>query len=78
LALSCSPWVILAMWLASRSFSIITRKLSLQPILNIGLFPTHTKLELGVLGVAEKLAKDVVQLWKQNFEKQTNFSFKEF
>jgi hypothetical protein len=66
------------MWLASRSFSIITRKLSLQPILNIGLFPTHTKLELGVLGVAEKLAKDVVQLWKQNFEKQTNFSFKEF
>jgi hypothetical protein len=34
--------------------------LSLQPILNIGLFPTHTELELGMLGVARKLVKDVV------------------
>jgi hypothetical protein len=49
------------------------------------------KLELGVLGVAEKLVKDVVQLQWRNFEifififptgylysKQPNFGFKEF
>jgi hypothetical protein len=39
-----------------------TRKLSLHPILIIELFPIHTELELGVLGVAGKLVKDVVQL----------------
>ena len=44
-----------------------TRKLSLYPILNIELFPTHTELRLDVLGVAGKLVKDVVQLWWQNF-----------
>jgi hypothetical protein len=43
--------------------------LNLQPISNIELFPTHTESELGVLGIAEKLAKDVVHLWRRNFEK---------
>jgi hypothetical protein len=44
---------------ASRS-SKKTRKLTLYPILNIVLFSTHTELELGMLGVARKLAKDIV------------------
>jgi hypothetical protein len=44
--------------------------LNLQPISNIELFPTHTESELGVLGIAEKLAKDVVHLWRRNFEKR--------
>jgi hypothetical protein len=27
----------------------------------------------GMLGIAEKLVKDVVQLWWRNFEKKLNF-----
>jgi hypothetical protein len=50
-----------------------TRKLSLHSILNIELFPTHTESKLGVLGVAGKLVKDIVQLWWRNFEKKSNF-----
>jgi hypothetical protein len=50
-----------------------TRKLSLYPILNIELFPTHTELELGVLGVAGKLVKDVIQLQWRIFFKINNF-----
>ena len=45
------------------------KNLNFQPILNIELFLTHTKPELGVLGIAKKLVKDVVHLWRQNFEK---------
>jgi hypothetical protein len=50
-----------------------TRKLSLHSILNIELFPTHTESKLGVLGVAGKLVKDIVQLWWRNFEKKLKF-----
>jgi hypothetical protein len=50
-----------------------TKKLSLHPILNIELFPTHTKLELDVLGVVGKLVKAIVQLWWWNFEKNLIF-----
>jgi hypothetical protein len=45
--------------ITSRSSSKITRKLNLQPLLNIELFPTHMESELGVLGVAKKLMKGV-------------------
>ena len=68
-----------------------TINLSLHPVSNIELFPTHMELELDVLGVARKLVKDVVQLWWQDFEKnlkllitgcpnskRPNFGFKEF
>jgi hypothetical protein len=54
---------------ACKSSSKITEKLNLQPVSNIELFLTHTESELGVLGIAGKLAKDVVHLWRQNFEK---------
>ena len=36
-----------------------TKKLNSQFILNNGLFMAHIKLELGMLGVAQKLVKDV-------------------
>jgi hypothetical protein len=49
---------------AFRNFPKITRKLSSQPDSNIKLFPTHTKLILSVLGVAGKLVKNVVQLYR--------------
>jgi hypothetical protein len=47
--------------------------LNFQPISNIEIFPTYTELELDVLGVTGNLVKNVVHLWKQNFEK-LNFS----
>jgi hypothetical protein len=40
--------------------------MNLQPISSIGLFMTHTKSELGMLGI---------HLWKQNFEEEKNSSF---
>jgi hypothetical protein len=52
---------------ASRSSSKITRKLNLQFLLNIELFPAH--MELGKLGVFRKLVKDVVHQWRRTFEK---------
>jgi hypothetical protein len=51
-----------------KSSSNIIRKWNLQPISNIQLFPTHIESELGMLGIAEKLVKDIVHLWKRNFE----------
>jgi hypothetical protein len=47
--------------------------LNLQYVSNIKLFPSHTKLALGVLGVARKLVKDVVHLWRWDFEKNIKF-----
>jgi hypothetical protein len=32
---------------------------------------THVELESGMLGIAKKLVKDVIQLWWQNFEKKS-------
>jgi hypothetical protein len=43
--------------------------------LNIELFQIHTELELGMLGVAKKLVKDVVYSWKWSFENNNNFLF---
>jgi hypothetical protein len=60
---------------ASKSSSKITKKLNLQPVSNIELFPTHTESKLGVLGIAEKLAKDVVHLLRRNFEKNNYLFF---
>jgi hypothetical protein len=60
---------------ASKSSSKITKRLNLQPLLNIELFPTHKESELGVLGVARKIMKHVVHLWRRNFEKKYNFFF---
>jgi hypothetical protein len=54
---------------ASKSASKITEKLNLQPVLNIELFLTHTESKLGVLGIAGKLAKNIVHMWRRNFEK---------
>jgi hypothetical protein len=59
---------------ASRSSSKITKKLNLQPILNIELFSTLIESELGVLGIVKKLAKDVVHLWWRKFGKINFFS----
>jgi hypothetical protein len=53
---------------ASRSSSKFIEKLNLQPVSNIELFLTHTKSELDVLGIARKLMKDVIHLWRRNFE----------
>jgi hypothetical protein len=47
---------------AFRTSSKYTRKLNLRPISNIESFPTHMELELGVLGVARKIVRDVVYL----------------
>jgi hypothetical protein len=47
----------LATWL---HVGALQRKLNLKPILEIELFPTHAELELGMLGVTEKLVKGVV------------------
>jgi hypothetical protein len=46
-----------------------TYKLNFQPVSNIELFPIQTELELGVLGIAKKLVKDVVHPWRRDFEK---------
>jgi hypothetical protein len=46
----------------SRSSSKNTRKSNVQPIWNIELFRTHIGLELGMVGVAKKLVKDVVHM----------------
>jgi hypothetical protein len=53
----------------SRSSSKITRKLNLQLVLNIKLFMTPTESESDMLGIVGKLVKDVVHLWRRNFEK---------
>jgi hypothetical protein len=44
------------------SSSKITRKLNLQLVLNIEIFPTPIKMELGVLDVARKLMNYVLHL----------------
>jgi hypothetical protein len=54
---------------ASMSFSNITKKWNFQPILDIELFLIHLELELDMLGIARKLVKNVVYLWRQTFEK---------
>jgi hypothetical protein len=48
---------------ASRSSSKLKRILNLLPVLNIELFPTHTKSKLDLLGVARKLVRDVIHMW---------------
>ena len=60
-------WAMLAMWLLL-GVSKNARKMILQPISNIELSQTHTQLELDMHGVAGKLMKDVVHLWRENFE----------
>jgi hypothetical protein len=57
-----------------RSSSKNARKLNSQPILNIELFPIHMESKLGMLGVAEKLVKDVVPLWRWKSENNKIFS----
>ena len=44
-----------------------------QPILNKNSPWIHTKLEFGVLGVAKKLVKYVVQLFKKKKNKYAQF-----
>jgi hypothetical protein len=61
----------LAMWLLL-GVSKNARKMILQPVSNIELSQTHTQLELDVHGVAGKLMKDVVHLWRENFEGKKN------
>jgi hypothetical protein len=46
----------------SKNSSKITETLNLQSILNIKLFLAQMELELGVLGIAGKLVKNVVHL----------------
>jgi hypothetical protein len=43
--------------------------LNLHLVSNVKLFPTHMDLEFGIRGIAKKLVKDVVYLWRRNFEK---------
>jgi hypothetical protein len=42
------------------SFRSSLEKLNLQLVSNIELFPTHTRVELSVLGIGKKVMKDVV------------------
>jgi hypothetical protein len=51
---------------ASKSSSKNTKKLNLQLVLNIELFLTKM--------LAKKIVKDVVHLWRRNFEKIQIFS----
>ena len=51
----------------SKSSSKNIEKLNFQSILNIELYLAHTKLKLDV--IAGKLVKDVVNLWRWNYEK---------
>jgi hypothetical protein len=53
---------------AFRSSSKNIEKLNLQLIAKIELFLTQTKSEWGVLGIAKKLVKDGLHLWRHNFE----------
>jgi hypothetical protein len=76
-----SSWAMLSMWL----HLCAPQKIQENPILNIELFPIHMEMELGMLDVAGKLVKDVVQLRWRNFEKKIIFfptrpifGFKEF
>jgi hypothetical protein len=45
---------------ASKNSQKVIRKLNLQHVLNIDLFPIHIVLELDMLCVARKLVKDIV------------------
>jgi hypothetical protein len=63
--LSFSPWAILATWVVCRSSSENIGKMNLIPILNNTSPRTHTKLELGMLGVHRKLAKYAVHSSKR-------------
>jgi hypothetical protein len=49
---------------ASRNSTKNTKNLNFQPVSYIGLFFTHIELELGMLGIAKKLLKDVIHLWR--------------
>jgi hypothetical protein len=81
-----SSWAMLSMWL----HLCAPQKIQENPILNIELFPIHMEMELGMLDVAGKLVKDVVQLRWRNFLQDQflvsknfnnngpNFGFKEF
>jgi hypothetical protein len=73
--LLCNLWAMLAIWPHLGAPQKMQKNLNFQPILNIELFLTHTKSELGVLGIAKKLVKNVVHLWRQNFEKIIFFIF---
>jgi hypothetical protein len=58
---------------AFRSSSRNREKLNFQPVLSIELFLTHMESKLGMPGNAQKLVKDEIHLWRQNFER-SNFS----
>jgi hypothetical protein len=59
----------------SRSFSKNTRKLSLYTVFIMELFSIHVELEFGMLGIARKLVKNVIQLWWCNFGKNLRNCF---
>jgi hypothetical protein len=54
---------------ASRSSSKFTKKLNLQPVSNIKLFPTHTTSKLSMLGIAAKACDRCSSLMEGDFEK---------
>ena len=65
-SLSISPWASFATWLHLEAPPENTEKINKYWLSNIELVLTHTVLELGVLGIAEKLSVSFVTLCKKN------------
>ena len=72
-SLSISPWAGLATWLHLEAPLENTEKINKYQLSNIELVLTHTLLELGVLGIAEKVLVPSIILCKKYSKK--NFKF---
>ena len=64
-SLSISPWASFATWLHLDAPPENTEKINKYRLSNFELVLTHTVLELGVLGIAEKPLVPSVTLWKK-------------
>ena len=64
-SLPISPWAIFATWLHLEAPSKNTEKINKYWLSNIELVLTHTILELGMLGIGEKLFMPSITLYKK-------------
>ena len=73
-SLSISPWEGFATWLHLEAPPENTKKINKYRLSNIELVLTYTVLELGVLGIVEKLLVPSIILCKKKFKKNLKFT----
>ena len=73
-SLPISPWASFATWLHLEAPPENTEKINKYQLSNIELVLTHTVLELGMLGIAEKLPVPSITLCKKKFKKISKFT----